>query len=323
MAENTSDGVLLPGNYDDFRKIKKISAPIARALYELGITRYADLARLTPTELAAMLLAKKVNFISVQRIEREDWPGQASVLASQADESTNPDESSLQTSSGAALSKTPEVDPQVAASRKGAPAESIHSDWRELADFFVSYGERIGPEGQAVLKTKVHYLQADRDKEWDGIATGELIAWMLGQSDLPHSVRPETALVEQPVQESEEVDALVVSNIWVSAINPSSQAEQRRVRIEAQVSLASEVYGVLPVPVSFTVSVYLVNTERGNSVFIENSPVETTANNLPHLFQQDVVVPPPGRYQLYLLARLIAPGSKIVLQPGPVVRVEG
>jgi hypothetical protein len=65
--------------HDDFRRISGIGPTLARGLYEAGILTYKDLAGRTPEEIAAVLT--HMARVSSQRIDREDWRGQARQLA--------------------------------------------------------------------------------------------------------------------------------------------------------------------------------------------------------------------------------------------------
>ncbi len=330
MAESEANGAMLPANLDDFRKIKKITQPVARALYELEIRRYADLAALTPGILADLLRAKNVPFVSAQRIEREDWIGQARLLVEKQAENAALAEQ---------VAPVAGADPsQDAPCLENQPARPARHDWRELADFFVSFGEQISADGKAKRKTKAHFSQGDLPFERDGIATGELIQWMLSQAgltaaespelgtDTPASpVKPETPpMVEAHAEihkQEEEPGLLTVSNLWVSQANQPSPS-QRMVRVEADVNVSAEAAIFLTEPISFMISIYLVNTQTNGSIFIETSTITMSQGELPYAFKHDFPVPPPGRYQLYLLAGLPSAGKAPILQQGPIVRVE-
>jgi hypothetical protein len=56
--------------------------------------------------------------------------------------------------------------------------------WRELGDFFVSFGFVIDETGKKHFQTRVHHSQADRSAQWSGLAIGQLLTWMLRQTNL-------------------------------------------------------------------------------------------------------------------------------------------
>jgi hypothetical protein len=68
---------------DDFTRISGIGKVLDRRLHQAGVISYADLAGLSPEEVAS-LLADAVA-VSPGRIGNEDWIGQAAKLAKEAD----------------------------------------------------------------------------------------------------------------------------------------------------------------------------------------------------------------------------------------------
>ncbi len=317
MAKSDPGRALLPENQDDFQQIKGIGPSIAQALHEAEIHRYADLARYTPQQLVD-LLRTKVAFITLQRITRDDWIGQARELAGRQERE--------QRESASQVSQAP------------PPGDS----WKELADFFVSFGESIRLDGEAQVKTRVHYSQTDKSMEWDGIASDELMEWMLKESNL-HALRnaweQTAAPPPTPVAETGmEVDTRpVVSNLWVTHVDMAGshpgQAWQRMVRVEADLDFPETAgsfrQGTLP---PFAANVILVNLETNASTFFDVPiiPVETETPlaEEPHAaethfkFRHDFPIPPRGRYQLYLVTRLAPPSTVYTLEEGPVIRVE-
>jgi hypothetical protein len=307
----------LADSQDDFRQIKGIGETIDRALHDLGIHRFSDLARYTPDTLANAL-HDKVSFISPQRIEKDGWIPQAKTLSGSADTQPlpQPDAPGLQNWGSTGNSHKPQ--------KKKNP-----SGWRELADFFVSFGES-SDTGEPRLKTRAHYSQADQLMEWDGIATTELLQWMVTQGSLPLG-QTQAAASPPPPQESQPVDEigdnppLAISNLWVSQVDLAAHAHEsapeRRIRVDASIGYAQD-ESLLALPnAAVSIDIFLVNLETNQSIFIENPAFSLTPEPEAHDFQYDFPVPPPGRYQLYLLARYSPHKKKIALQQGPVVRV--
>lgn len=123
----------LPG--DDFRRIAGIGAAIERRLHEAGIRTYADLAARTPEQLAASL--SDVAGLSMARIVRQDWIGQASELAGPA--------------------------------QPPLPSEPS----QRYASFHI---ELLLDVDDRVRRTKVHHHQSDTDTAWPGWDEGRLLA---------------------------------------------------------------------------------------------------------------------------------------------------
>jgi hypothetical protein len=66
---------------DDFKRIQGIGPVIEAHLHDAGIRTYAQLAMLSPEDIVQ--LVENLPLLSVERIAKQDWPGQARFLASQ------------------------------------------------------------------------------------------------------------------------------------------------------------------------------------------------------------------------------------------------
>jgi hypothetical protein len=299
---------------DDFLKIKGIGQSIAQALIELNITRYEQIASLTPEQLAGLLHPRLTN-VTAQRIAKDDWPGQARSLQG----SRTPGQ------------KSPDADPDSSDSRQTL-SQMAHDGWRELADFFVSFGNVTGEE--TGLKTRVHYSQGDQYMEWDGIAASNLLDWMINQAGLAPQLKLEQTPSESPDRKIDPVlpgsnnqeGHITITNIWVSEVQIPSNAERgevsHRVQIEADIQFnetGSQVEGASPVEMS--VDIYLVNVVTGDSLFYETPPTSIRRANEAVQFKFDFEIPPPGSYQLYIMGRLLPDRRGSSLLPGPILRV--
>ncbi|MFN8474942.1 MAG: hypothetical protein U0822_22330 [Anaerolineae bacterium] len=69
---------------DDFRIIRGIGPSIDSWLHERGVLTYAQLAAMTPADIATLLGSQPL--ISEERIAKQEWPEQAQRLASKASE---------------------------------------------------------------------------------------------------------------------------------------------------------------------------------------------------------------------------------------------
>lgn len=342
MGELNSNKGVLPENQDDFKQIKKIGQSTDRSLHELGLHTFEDLAALTPEYLFNLLQAHKAGAVNLARIQREDWLGQARALA-QAKAQKKPAEES--TAKAAAADAAADLNPpaeipgsRTASSADGRDSLPAGSDWLEMADFFVSFGESISAGGKTQVKTRVVYSQLDRHMEWDGIAMDALAQWMSEQGHLPEAnaaqAKAQAAEPAEPAQtptapaEPHENIRLAVSNVWVSQVPPAElpleRARQRWIRVEASVDLlVDDLSSVLEWPDSFALNILLVNMATNGTLFIELPAMPLVPDEMPYAFRHDFPVPPPGRYQLYLLARLPSAEQVMALQEGPIVRVEG
>jgi hypothetical protein len=313
--------------HDDWQQIKGIGPSIAQALLYLGFNCYGDLADYTPERLAD-LLKSELPSISAQRIERDDWLGQAQALAQS-------NEANLPASTGMESDQDRSAPPQTGGGHD--------QQWREVADFFVSFGYARDPDGTEHLQTKVHHSQEDIFERWEGVATGQLLRWMLQQADLGEAV-------EQPVEApavADEIPAgpeagpaanagepvaaeaafLELADLWISEVRtpvtmpgfPSPTLLQAEGRLSLSGPAAPT---LIEHKLPFTIEFYLLDPQTDQSRLVTTYSGRLRPGVLSYDIQQHFPVPPAGRYQLYLVARLLPPGAAVTHVQGPVIRVD-
>lgn len=337
LAEPMNTENQTPDHHDDLRQIKGVGPSIAQALHELGLDRYADLAALTADSLAD-LLKGKIPAISPQRIERDDWLGQARALAQSQPEpvATTPEAPQpAQVISQEANSAQPSDDLSAQAEEQKISAKAernerktrpARKDWREVADFFVSFGFAVDADGREQLQTKVHHSQAEVDQRWPGVVTDELVRWMLYRANLPPpaemAVEPEPSAPE-PAEET--AAFLDLADLWVEEVAmpvPMGGDSPALLRATSRLILSGSAAIDLTIEqIPFTIELYLVDTELHQSRVAASYPGQLRPGQFDYDIEQDFPVPPAGRYQLHLLASLLPPKAIKYLQ-GPLIRVE-
>ena len=81
-----ASGEALPGA-DNFKRISGIGPGVEKRLYNAGIFTYAQLAALSSKDIAA--LVSDLAGLSIERIEKNDWIGQAQALAKDTEDITS------------------------------------------------------------------------------------------------------------------------------------------------------------------------------------------------------------------------------------------
>ena len=300
------------GEKDDFQQIKGIGPSVAKALYDFGIKRFADLVDMGPNDLAEVL-KKSIPSISPRRIQQQDWLGQALALASQQNEPESTREEGDQ---------APVEPPEHNSDSAGG--------WREVADFFVSFGFTVEEKGGKRLRTKAHHSQADQSEEWEGVAGQELLNWMLEQADLLQALEADRQPIPKPVgsqPDPHEGVSLELSDLWVSQIREpvmtDGELSSGQLRAQHRLKLVGPLAeNVTQQQLAFQVELYLLHTESGSSHLAATNPGQLVPGELVYEIQQDFTTPPAGRYQLYVIARLLPPGTAMAHLQGPYVRVE-
>ena len=285
---------------DDLQQIKGIGQSIALALNNLGIYRFADMIHYTPDKLADAL-RPLVAFISSRRIERDNWLGQARALAEtskELDEYT---------------SKVP-GEGEEKAHRNASP-----DGWREVADFFVSFGYARDRRGKEQFQTKAHHSQADTLERWEGIAVEQVVDWMIRQANLPQAEASSE-------MSNEEEGSLSISELWVSEVVPSPGrrlSTPAMLRAEYRLHLSGQaLVDLCRAQNPFSVELYLVNAENNHSDLIDTYSAQLMPDQLVYDLERSFPIPEAGRYQLYVVARLLPPGSAMTHLQGPVIQIE-
>jgi hypothetical protein len=305
-------------------RINGISRKTAEALYGIGICDYDDviqyLTQRTEGELSQALLGQGVR-VYPKTIERWNWVGQARALADSQEksESLQPEEETI----------LPSVQ-----DRKKNKAHASRERWHELADFFVSFGFDVGPEGEKRPQTKVHHSQADRPRQWDGFVTDELIGWMLKQANLPLLTETRTQPgAESPGKASSietkaappftPYDAYIeILGVEVSGMESPVGIWEKNVMAEIRFRVSgSEAKIVKANRIPFRVEFYTIDLDGGSSSFVASEQGQLEPQVTEYVNQQEFLVPEIGHYELHSIVILLPPGEMMAYHRGPNIRV--
>ena len=308
----------------DLQQIKGVGQKTVQALQDLGIGHCADLTGFTPDSLADLLKAK-IPSISPKRIERENWLSQARTL-SQSQAEFEP-----------AQTEADETPAPSAEDQRDKPITSQHKGlgWRELADFFISFGFEIDADGAEHLKTKAHHSQSDTPRIWDGIVSKELTTWMMGQAHLP--LPPETepqATPEPPTHPSSPEFAAPLSGMpqydarievaGVDVLTIPTPLDCQKVKLAAEVHFrlsGSAAKRLASARGPFRVELYAVDLGTGASKSVASAMGQLQPQILDYASRQEFPVPRLGRYELQAIVRLLPPGDGMACHRGPTISV--
>jgi hypothetical protein len=335
MAENPG------GKRDDFQRIKGIGPSIAQALYDSGVHRFADLTEYSAEELVN-LLSPKVGFMTIQRIERDDWLGQAKRFGVRSGKNAKSSEVVKQ--------------PLLLVSEKSDTAKTNNQqrqdtgNWLEIADFFVSFGQALDAEGEMRICTRVHHSQADHFEQWDGIATNQMVEWMLKQAKIPTSgARTGASVSDASVSEASETEHGVelqsssilapeeeaqveISDLWVSQVETPALVDgvplNGRLRLESKITLSGpDALHLTYERIPYNIQVYLVDAETSQSNCASIYTGQLSPEELSYMVEQDFPTPRRGRYQVNVIGQMNLPGEDGSLRTlfsylqGPILRV--
>lgn len=180
--------------------------------------------------------------------------------------------------------------------------------WEGLAEFVVSFGRVSGTGGELLVETRVRHAQSGEARSWQGMALEELARWMSSRAGLPSPGRPA------------ETDVVELSGLWVSQAAAGGQGVLRSEVCFSVVEPTPAVENAGQVP--YTIEFRLADAETGepSSVAVYDGLVRPGEMDCP--IEHDLPIPPPGRYRLDLVARLLPPGNGTHRLEGPMIVVE-
>ncbi|MEN9934935.1 MAG: ribosomal protein [Chloroflexota bacterium] len=136
-----------PIGADDLKHIQGIGRGVESRIHAAGVLTYADLAQLTPEQLAGMLVG--LAHVTADRIEKQDWIGQARALARESAESVK------------------------LAERDGTA--------QQLEVFTV---ELLLGEDRSVRRTRVRHVKSGADEVWAGWDEARLAGTVAAHAEL-------------------------------------------------------------------------------------------------------------------------------------------
>lgn len=149
---------------DDFKLVNSISGKMENRLQRAGITSYAELAELTPSEIAGKL-GNPAGLL--ERIIRENWSGQARELAELGNRS------------------------------KKQPEDSAEKDADQRYETFAA--ELVLDSGNRVLNTRLMHVPSGQEARWEGWDEQRLLSFFAQRSGLRLSGATESVVEPAPL----------------------------------------------------------------------------------------------------------------------------
>ena len=304
---------------DDLRAINGIGPKFAKALNQIGIVRYVDLAQHTAVSLSELLAEKTKLKISPDRIEKDDWLGQAGKLAAE----TAPESSSSPTKLSAALDTD---DPIIA------------SEWRQHAGFSLFFDYEVDPEGKQnwqtrIWQTRVYHDESGEQVELSGIKPDTWGSWIIEKAQLPvqitavppeENVEPAAAEVDEDLELAEA--RLEILDVQVSEMGASETLPQKHLRAEVRFQLSGSNLSRLVTQKtglpSVRLNVQAVDLETGLTDLIETSNLPLQADVYEYVSELELPLPKIGNYELHHdLSLDLSMGAINAHYEGPVLKV--
>jgi hypothetical protein len=312
-----------PTQVHNFKQIKGIGPSMERCLHDAGILTFAQLAALTPADIA--VLVADIASISAERIARQDWIGQARELSAQ---------------SGAVNAQ---------------PDDIVEEPRRHYATFTV---QLLLDEAGDVRRTHVRYVQGDHEDVWAGWEAEKLIAFFVEQAALRipmptpaqapdmhgkengerHETTVEERMKEQapdtlPVEETAEAQAHVetpteraradkrvdVEKIALERVAPLRPAHPPRVRAHITFRIAGDSIPDEDETLPCAVQLLACELESGQTTLLAAEQQQLRPGVAAYTTAVEFDPPPAGHYQLMGIV-LLAAGAIAGVGLGPILR---
>jgi predicted flap endonuclease-1-like 5' DNA nuclease len=147
---------------DDLGRIEGIEPWIAELLRRCGVREFTAIADLSPSTLATALRERAFLELTTERIEREDWLGQARRLSGAADPPTDP------------------AAPDPGAGPEGQETEEVGG--QQAAGFSLFFDVVRDEEGREAWQTRVYHEESGQEVVLPGIEPGPWASWILSHA---------------------------------------------------------------------------------------------------------------------------------------------
>ena len=293
---------------DDFQEIEGVGPAYAKALYKIGVSVFADLARFsTLAELQQVLLEKGGVNVPIWKIENQkgekgDWLQQAGKLAQFAKNNGSSSE---------------------------ADAKRRTDDWREHAYFTLKFEHKTDEDGQKRWRTWIYREQnGGKEVELPGI-TDRWVHWILDHANLPPNLMSQAkaiSLVEvekAPVPE-EPVPAkrrLTIKSLKLHVSDQSDKKPQKQIAANLQFEVSGFDDAQTSVSLPLHVELLLVNSETNHTQLVASDRIQLEQQVNNYSSQLQFALPKLGHYQMHCVLFLPTISELAAHYQGPMLNI--
>lgn len=314
MSSKSDAATLAEERVDDLKVINGIGPTFSQALTRIGVRGFADLAKYTPEELSQTLLDQADRKIPSERIEAENWIGQARELASQATEGT----------------ETTDVETETVEQ----PDETLSTlSWRQQAGFSLFFDYVTDESGEQQWQTRVYHDESGEESVLAGVKTPSWVNWILERAGL--TLAPEAIAIQEtdvsisptsdtaPPAKSARYEAQIeILGVQITQAELSSDQPERALMAEIDFRISGEEMEKLASDeVPFQIELHAVNLESGAVNFVESEQSRLQPQVFEYRSRQILPIPDLGRYELQSIVLLLPPAEMMACYQGPIVNV--
>ncbi|KAA3661480.1 MAG: hypothetical protein DWQ04_16320 [Chloroflexi bacterium] len=324
---NASENIatLSKSQNDNLESISGIGPTFARALNQIGINQFADLTRYSPQQLS-IALANKANVkVSPERIEANDWIGQAKVLGQSTNQKAAPQQ------------KTKNSKPAAkSAPRVGSREKNRH----QHAGFSLFFDYLVPEQGIKEWQTYLYHEESGEEVKLDGTETAVWAEWIIKQAqfpdepeaellkeELPKEAPPKEKQKEEPVADITHAAQSQAARLQVVDVNTVSAPDlpADEFMIEVQLAVAGGgAQSIVNKQIPFQVEIQTLDLMNSQIInFVEMGQQKFQAGKLDYQVRMVLPIPDVGRYELLTVAYVNKPAEMIAYHTGPILNIKG
>jgi len=273
---------------DELKVIKGIGPTFSRALHTAGIHHVDDLTRFTPEELSTALLERAGVKVAPEKIEANDWIGQARELAQPA--------SVACASAG-----------RVAEPLKPLEVAPAAPKWRQHAGISLFFDRATDNRGETIEQTRVYHEESGDETHFPGFETTPWVDWILRHAGLP-AVRA-SACVEILDVDLTEIESPMRDS-------PRTFAATIRFRLSGPDAAALQTSGI-----PYQVQVQALSRDRNTLELLANHHDRLRPEVDEYVCDLEAPMPDLGDYELHSLVLLLPPDRLVTCHRSSIVHV--
>ncbi len=307
---------------DNLETITGIGPAFARALNQAGIYRFADLAQYTPQKLTSVLAQQGNVKIACERIEANDWIGQAEVLARTMNQEAVSQEAATREESMLFIEED-EEEPLALAKQ---PTWKQHAGFSLFFDY-VDHGFGV-PEWQ----TRLYHEESGRELLLTGTDKDDWAGWIEKQTKLPGILGSPAAEEDDEKDEGEMVTTPTATHTYkaklqILEVEPvqgslTRPAEDRYV-IEVRFGLSGpDADSIVNQKIPYQVEIQTINLATSTlNQFVELGQLQLRPGTTEYAVRQEMPMPEAGRYELQTIVHVDSPAEMMAYHTGPTLNI--
>jgi hypothetical protein len=307
---------------DRLSKIDGIARKTAKAMYEIGIRSYADLAQYlsqhTDQEVSEALKEHGVNRPPAF-IDPGTWARQARELSD--------------------LENTAPTLPEEGTEPPAEPQEALFSQDSQEHDavFTVSFDLATDGDRRPVLRTTVcDGANGDQEEVFQGSGTAPWVNWIMERAhvlvpvgriatqaettgDMPPN---KTEATTPPLSVGRDDTRIEITDVELSVIEPTADDPQKTLMAEINFQLSgsgAEMLASKSIP--FRIDGYTVDAESGVSELVASDRCLLEPQVFKYIGLQEFAMPDVGRYQFHTMVLFLPPVELAAYHRGPALRI--